>query len=486
MSIDAEYLLTCLLMLPLFSSVICFAISPRKPSIWLNTLVSGALLLAAVSLAFTLFAAGSPISIMLGGWEATLGIRLYIDGLRSIMLLLTATVGFATAIYAHSYFTDKQTATRFWPLWWLLVAGLNGIFSTGDIFTIYIMLELIGISAVCLIALNDSQNSMNAAYQYLLVGLFGSLSYLFGVALLYRTYGTLDILTLTDLLVENTSTYLAMAFCTVGMLLKCAVFPLHFWLPAAHSNAFAPISAALSALVIKAAFFVIFIFWYDLARDITNTLANNFLATLGALAVLYGSFKAFTSPRLKLLIAYSTVAQIGYLFLVFPLVEASPEQAKVAVMYFIVAHACAKAAMFMAAGVIQKALGHDRLADMQGVTTKLPLTVLVFAVTGASLIGIPPTGGFIAKWLMITLAVEQGKWIWVAVLFTGGLLASAYLFRVLNLAFLIKDDSAQADTSINAKYYNLATMSSAIVLAFVTIAIGLNALWLTNLTSSLG
>jgi formate hydrogenlyase subunit 3/multisubunit Na+/H+ antiporter MnhD subunit len=136
----------------------------------------------------------------------------------------------------------------------------------------------------------------------------------------------------------------------------------------------------------------------QLSLGVTSNMGLYLLGGMGAVAVLYGSFKAFTSPKLKLLIAYSTVAQIGYLFLAFPLVQSSPQQVKTAVLYFIVAHGCAKAAMFMSAGTVQKALGHDNLAELKGIVTRFPLSVFIFAIASASLIGLPPTGGFVAKW----------------------------------------------------------------------------------------
>lgn len=470
-----------LVLLPICTAIFCFLVPKLKLAVVASAFTGITLTFFASSLLVDVFTAQQPIKIMLGGWEPPLGISFLIDGLRAIMLLLSAIVGLATTLYSIFYFYEEHIARRFWPLWWLLFAGINGIFLSSDIFNTYIMLELLGISAVCLISLKDSQKSLNAAYQYLLVGLFGSMMYLLGVALLYRTYGVLDNQLLAEVISSNQSTQLALAFCTIGMLLKTALFPLHFWLPAAHSNAYAPVSAVLSALVVKASFFILFVLWFDIAFAVITPLATTLIGMLGAAAVIYGSFKAFTAPRLKLLVAYSTVAQIGYLFLVFPLMYASPQQAKIAVIYFIVAHGCAKAAMFMSAGAIQQAIGHDRLDSLHGIATKLPMSIFVFAVTGASLIGLPPTGGFIAKWLMLSNAVKQEQWGWVAVLLIGGLLASAYLFRVLNLAFKT-DGESNKTTSTEGKLSEI-KMLSAVGLSLVTVVIGLNALWLTNLIS---
>ena len=227
-------------------------------------------------------------------------------------------------------------------------------------------------------------------------------------------------------------------------------------------------------------FFILFTFWFEILTKVVTLTAVNILGICGAIAVLYGSYRAFPSPRLKQLIAYSTVAQIGYLFLAFPLMFATPELARTAIIYFIVAHGCAKAAMFLAAGVIQKAMGHDQLSQLHGIASQLPISISIFAITSASLIGLPPSGGFIAKWLLLNNAVEAGQWWWVLILFIGGLLACSYLFRVLNLAFSTPtQEKVIKDVVISEK-----KLLGAIGLAIITIIIGFNAMWLTDLITS--
>ena len=164
--------------------------------------------------------------------------------------------------------------------------------------------------------------------------------------------------------------------------------------------------------------------------------AAQVLGVMGGAAILFGSIVAFRQARLKLLIAYSTVAQIGYLFLLFPLVvgfEGSPWSATAWTGGWIqlVSHAFAKAAMFMAAGLIAQALGHDRIDELGGVARMLPLTVLAFAISGISLMGVPPSGGFVAKWLMLSASVEEGQWWWAVTVVAGGLIAGAYVIRVM-------------------------------------------------------
>jgi multicomponent Na+:H+ antiporter subunit D len=466
-----------LMILPMVIAIICFVVGNTKLSRLISVISSITLVVICALQAGYVLQQAVAIELIIGGWQPPLGIRLSINEFSAIMLLMTSTIGLAITFYSTQYFDDNEKEVRFWPLWWFLITALNGIFISSDIFNTYIMLELLGLSAVSLIAIQGTQQALQASFQYLLVGLFGSLMYLLGVAIIYRTYGVLDNQLVANLVESNSSMQLALALITLGMMMKCALFPLHFWLPSAHSNASAPVSAMLSALVVKAAFFILFTFWFKILAPVVTFTAVTIMGIFGAMAVIYGSYRAFTSPRLKQLIAYSTVAQIGYLFLAFPLMFTTPDLARTAVIYFIVAHGCAKAAMFLAAGVIQKAMGHDQLSQLQGIASQLPISIFVFAVTSASLIGLPPSGGFIAKWLLLNNAVEAQQWWWVLTLFIGGLLASAYLFRVLNLAFT----TPTQENSLTALAISESKLLGAVGLSVITIIIGLNAMWLTNL-----
>ncbi|TWX52172.1 complex I subunit 5 family protein [Colwellia hornerae] len=466
-----------LMILPMVIAIICFVAGNTRLSRLISVISSITLVVICALQAGYVLQQAAPIELIIGGWQPPLGIRLSINEFSAIMLLMTSTIGLAITFYSTQYFDDDEKEIRFWPLWWFLITALNGVFISSDIFNTYIMLELLGLSAVSLIAIQGTQQALQASFQYLLVGLFGSLMYLLGVAIIYRTYGVLDNQLVANLVESNTSMQLALALITLGMMMKCALFPLHFWLPSAHSNASAPVSAMLSALVVKAAFFILFTFWFKILAPVVTFTAVTIMGIFGAMAVIYGSYRAFTSPRLKQLIAYSTVAQIGYLFLAFPLMFTTPDLARTAVIYFIVAHGCAKAAMFLAAGVIQKAMGHDQLSQLQGIASQLPISIFVFAVTSASLIGLPPSGGFIAKWLLLNNAVEAQQWWWVLTLFIGGLLASAYLFRVLNLAFT----TPTQENSLTVLAISESKLLGAVGLSIITIIIGLNAMWLTNL-----
>jgi multicomponent Na+:H+ antiporter subunit D len=368
-----------------------------------------------------------------GGWGAPLGIELYADGLSLLMLAATAIVGFSVSVYSAGYF-EREDSARFWPLWMFLLAALNALFLSADIFNLYVTLELMGLAAVALAALTGGRDALSGAMRYLLATLLGSLAYLFGVTLLYHAFGVLDITMLALRVEASPAVYAALGLMGVGLLLKTALFPLHYWLPPAHSSAPAPVSAVLSALVVKASFYVLLRLWLEIFGSLSEGVGA-LLGLLGAAAVLWGSLQAFRQTRMKLLVAYSTVAQLGYLFLSFPLAMAAGFSAWSAVAYLVFSHALAKAAMFLAAGNLFRFGGHDRIADLDRVVQRLPLTAGAFALAGMSIIGLPPSGGFIGKWLLLEAALAQGRWDLAVVMILGGLLAAGYVFKVLGRAF---------------------------------------------------
>jgi len=286
------------------------------------------------------------------------------------------------------------------------------------------------------------RRALLAAYQYLVLGTIGATFYIIGVGLLYLSTGTLNLadlaLRLRDVH-EMRPVLAALAFITAGLGLKLALFPLHFWLPPAHAQAPAPVSAALSALVVKAAFYLVLRLWIDLFAPTVGPHPAILLGVLGAAGVIWGSWRAFRAERLKLLAAYSTVAQVGYLFLFFPLMAAAalPRRQELlgALLLLALTHGFAKAGLFLAIGIVQHHSGHDTIRELDGTAQRLPATTFAMALGGVALIGLPPSGAFLGKWQLLAGAVATGQWLWAVVTLIGSLLAAAYIFRVLGHAF---------------------------------------------------
>jgi formate hydrogenlyase subunit 3/multisubunit Na+/H+ antiporter MnhD subunit len=407
-------------------------------------LVSYAVIPLGLAIAVTILVAlpqsVGPLVYVLGAWPPPLGVALRADGLSAVMLATTAVVICAVAVYADADFSVTATETRapfaFWILLLAVWGALNTIFVGGDLFTLYVALELLTFAAVPLVSLDGRPETLRAAIRYLLFALLGSVLYLLGTALLYGRYGTLDIVLLSHRIGAEPASLVAAALMTTGLMAKTALFPLHLWLPPAHAGAPAAASAILSGLVVKGSFFIIVRLWFQVMPGLPGFAATQLLAALGAAAIVFGSVLALRQERLKLLIAYSTLAQIGYLFLLFPLaLDASGRletgQALAGGLIQAISHATAKAGMFMAVGSIYAGLGHDRITGIRGAARALPLSVTTFALAGFALMGIQPGGASLAKELLLQETARTGQWWWAGVLQAGGMFTTAYVVLVL-------------------------------------------------------
>lgn len=432
--------------LPVTGALVCFLV-PRSWRAGVGLLVSMMIALTTLVMAFALMAVGVG-GHEFGGWAAPLGINLRLDGLSCVFLLMTAFVGLPVGVYAAAYYTcpDAHGGARqlFWPLWLFLWAAMNGLYLSADLFNLYVVIEVLGLAAVALAVLSGHSSALVAGLRYLLAALVGSMAYLLGVALMYGSFGTLDLYLLAQVIEDGFTVRVAFALMLAGLMVKTALFPLHFWLPSAHASAQAPVSAILSALVIKASFYLIIRLWVDVFAVSVTYAAGQMVGVLGAAAVIWGSYQALRQKRLKLMIAHSTVGQIGYMFLLFPLITvvyAGAGEAPWLIyawtggIYQALAHGFAKAALFLAVGVYVLAVGNDERDSMVDLVGRLPMTTFAIALAGVSLIGLPPSGGFVAKWMLLKAAFASGQWWWAPVVVWGSFLTAGYVFMVLRQAF---------------------------------------------------
>src|SRR6516165_643102 len=435
------FLLVLAIVLPISGVLLSLVLGGRHAE-RITLIVMPAVLAVALAIAAAVWRTHNVLQYFVGNWNPPLGVAFRADGLSAAIMLTAALLICGIGLFARGQFPSPQQAELRAPLvfWTLLLAvwgALNAVFIGGDLFNLYVALELLTFAAVPLVSLDGRAETFAAALRYLLFALLGSILYLLGTGLLYGAYGTLDIALLSGRIHAGPVAWAAVSLMTAGLLAKAALYPLHLWLPPAHAGAPAPASAILSGLVVKAPFFLVIRLWFDIMPRMPEPAAAQVLGILGAAAILVGSVVALRQARLKLLIAYSTVAQIGYLFLMFPL-AIRPETghpwsatAWTGGVLQAISHAFAKAAMFMAAGLIAEALGHDRIERLAGAGRALPITVFAFGLGGLSLMGLPPSGGFIAKAMLLTAAVSEGQWWWAVVVLAGGLLAGGYVFVVL-------------------------------------------------------
>jgi multicomponent Na+:H+ antiporter subunit D len=423
---------------PLAAALIAFLVGDRARTV-AGLLGSAATALVVAVVAWQVIENG-PARYPMGGWGAPAGIDLYVDGISAMLLLTTAGVGLLVAAFAWRDFEadhDERAPRAFWPLWLFVLSAMNALYVSADIFNLYVTLELLGIAAVGLVLVGRGADALIAGTRYLLVAFTGSMAYLMGVALAYAQSGTLDLYALADG-AEGRAMPVALALMTAGLLLKSGVFPLHFWLPAAHAIAPSPVSPLLSGLVVKASLYLVFRLWLQAFPESASMAGAMAIGLLGVGGILWGSFEALRQVRLKRLIAYSTVAQLGYLLLLVPLGVAALREgdepgwgadAWFGAVYLVVAHAVAKAALFMAAGLILRGAGTDRMEDLRGLTDAFPMTTFAFGLATFALVGLPPSAGFSAKWHLITASFESGQWWWAPVIVGGSLLTAAYLLR---------------------------------------------------------
>jgi len=427
-------------------------------------------------------ARSGPMVHRLGGWGAPLGIELRADGLTAVMLLMSAVTALPVTIYAAGYFvsaTDERWSPgeAFWPLMLLLLGALNGLFLSGDAFNLYVSLELLTLAAVALVVLSGDDSSI-AAMRYLMAAFVGAMLYLLGVGILYAAYGSLDLAILAGTLVPEPASYVAAGLITGALVLKSALFPLHFWLPRAHAAAPAPVSALLSSLVVTGGFYLVLRLWTTAFTPLSAPAVGQLVGVLGTGAILWGSLQALRQQHLKVMIAYSTVAQVGYLFLLFPILTAAMAEPAGAAdwgvdawnggIYHAISHALAKSAMFLAAGNIVMSLGDDRIVGISGIAGHLPVTTYAFGIAGMTLIGLPPSGGFVAKWLMLSAAFSSGQWWWAVVMLIGGILTAGYVFLVLGQEL----SQAPSDREVEFRPVPRILEYAAIALALAALGLG--------------
>jgi multicomponent Na+:H+ antiporter subunit D len=317
-------LLVLAVMIPFVGVLAAFTLGGRAAQrIAAATILAGLVVVVAVAQAMR--ESGGELVYLLGGWAPPLGVALRADTFALAMMLMVALVILGIGLYAWADFTTPSgvgEARRPFVFWTLLLAiwgSLNLMFLSGDLFTLYVALELLTFSAIPLVSLDGRAETLRAALRYLIFALLGSVFYLLGAVLLYGAYGTLDISLLAERVAPGPVTWVAAALMTTGLLAKTALVPLHLWLPPAHAGAPAAASAVLSGLVVKGSWFLVVRLWLEVLPGVVTVPAAQLLGALGAAAILLGNLVALRQQRLKLLVAYSTVAQIGYLFLMFPL-----------------------------------------------------------------------------------------------------------------------------------------------------------------------
>ena len=432
--------------LPLLAAPIV-ALLPPGPWPWrFASLVSGLLLLITGLLFRQVFEHGV-IDYAIGGFAPPFGIAYRIDALNALVLLLVALISAAVLPFSRLSVANEIPGERgpwFYATLLLLLAGLLGIVATGDAFNAFVFLEISALSSYALIAMGRDRRALTAAFRYLIMGTLGATFYLIGIGLLYALTGTLNMQDLARLLpgiADTRTAHTAVAFVVVGLSLKLALFPLHLWLPNAYTYAPSAVSALLAATATK-------VMVYLLARLVFGVVGvefafgqlqlNQILLVLAVVAILSASLVAIDQSDLKRLLAYSSVAQLGYMILGMALASVDGLAASLLHLFN---HALMKGALFLGAGAIYWRLGTTRIDDLSGIGRRMPWTMAAILVAGLSLVGMPLTVGFVSKWVLLEAVLERGWWPLVAVVLVGSLLAMVYLWRLVEVAWFRPNES---------------------------------------------
>ena len=447
---------------------------------WIMPFISVAMLWQTLS--------SGPISYHLGGWEPPWGIEYRVDALNGFVLVLVSTVGAVIMPFARrsvAFEVAEGQQAWFYCMYLLCLTGLLGITVTGDAFNAFVFLEISSLSTYVLIALGHDRRALLSAFQYLVMGTIGATFYVIGVGLLYLLTGSLNMVDIAARLgpawAENSRAIVAaLAFVTVGISLKLALFPLHVWLPNAYAYAPSWVTTFLSATATKVAIYLLVRFYFSIfgvAIDFRALPVTEIIIALSVAAMFVASFIAVFETNLKRMLAFSSVAQIGYITLGIGLAN---QAGLTGGLVHVVNHALMKAALFLAAGAIFYSVGTVQLKELVGIGRKMPLTMAAFTIAGLGLVGTPGTSGFVSKWYLALGALDKGWWVLVFLIVGSSLIALVYVGRVLEVAWLREPSAAIA----HANDPPLSMLLPLIVLATATIYFGIDTEWTAGIAGT--
>jgi multicomponent Na+:H+ antiporter subunit D len=376
------------------------------------------------------------ISYWLGGWKPPWGIEYRIDHLNAIMLVLVSVLSLLTTVHAQKSVERElpEKTTLFWSLFILMITGLLGICITGDLFNLFVLLEVASLSGYALIAMGEKK-AVYASFRYVVIGTIGASFYLLGVAYLYINSGSLNMGDLSQLLPKlyHTKTVLVgFAFILIGLSMKMALFPLHGWLPDAYTYAPSAVSACVAPLMTKVMAYVVIRLMFSVFRAefLVSVLGvTNIMIWIGTIAIFFGAVMALSQNDYKRMLSYIVIAEIGYIIGGIGVANATALKGAI---FHILNDAMMMACLFLVAGlVMHKTHGH-RIDDFKGIFRTMPITAFIFTVGALAVIGVPPTCGFFSKWYLLWGGINARQWVFVAALLVSTLINVALFFRIFD------------------------------------------------------
>lgn len=470
------------IVIPLLAAVLC-AVLPRGNWAWAVALAASWAMPVVSGLMLNEVLTNGPISYAMGGWAPPWGIEYRVDAASGFLLMLISIIGAVIMPYALKSVAaeiDERDVPWFYTMFLLCKAGLLGIAITGDAFNAFVFLEVSSLSTYAMIAMGKDRRALLAAYQYLILGTIGATFFVAGVGLLYSMTGSLNFVDIAGRLGDAQTPraiLAAIALITVGMSLKLALFPLHVWLPNAYAFAPSTATAFLAATATKVAVYLMLRFLFSVfGVEITFQalpISEIFIAL--SLAAMFGaSIVAIFQDDVKRMLAYSSVAQIGYITLGIGLANQTGMTGGIVHLFN---HAITKAGLFMVLGMVVYRIGSAKIGSLAGLGRRMPVTMGAFVIGGLSIIGTPGTAGFISKWYLAVGAFEKGWWWLVFLLVTSSLLSVVYIGRVIEVAWF-REPSKEAAAATETPFSMLVPT---LILAAATIYFGID----TSLTAGI-
>lgn len=473
---------------PLLGALVCPLISwfSRVAGRWFVTAMAGLSLVFAV-LQLQQVTVSGQIHYWFGNWEPPYGIEFSIDSLNAVILVLISLMGFLSTLYGMPFIegNSRFRSAGYYAVLSLLITGLLGMTSTGDVFNLYVFLEITSLSGYALIAMGGDRG-VTSAFRYLLIGTIGASFYLLGVAFIYGETGTLNMQDMSGLVgpvLDSGTTMVAMVFFVLGFGIKMALFPLHGWQPAAYSEAHpgaAPMIAGVMGKVPAYAMLRFFYFVFDANRESVS----RFLVIVGVMAslgMIYGSIKAIQQKDLRRMLAYSSIAQIGYVGIG---IAIGNFYGLLGAVLHIINHSFMKSGLFFCVGGIRYQYGVSAMDRIGQIYRKMPKTAVVMVLAALSMVGIPPTAGFFSKWYLALGAAQAGSYAYIAVLVVSSLLNAIYFFGLLEHIFMDKDPETQRLHPEKRGELPLAMMVPIAVCGIGILALGLGNTWFVKLLTT--
>jgi multicomponent Na+:H+ antiporter subunit D len=435
-----DHLPVLVVIVPLLAGPLCVLVE-RPRAAWIVALAAAWLSFAAAVVMAAQVSETGTISYQLGGWEPPWGIEYRIDTLGSYVMLIVTAIPALVLVAAKESVTHEiaeELIARFYGAFMLAFAGLAGIVATGDAFNVFVFLEISSLSSYALISMGRDRRALTSAFEYLVMGTIGATFILIGIGFLYMMTGTLNMQDLAERLpavLETRTVRAGFAFLTVGIGLKLAMFPLHLWLPNAYAYAPSAVTAFLAATATKVAVYALLRFLFDVFGfefALQDMPLDDILMVVGLAGILIASLVAVFQEDIKRMLAYSSVAQIGYMVLGISLASTT---GVIAATLHVFNHALMKGALFLALGAVVYRIGGVSLRDFAGLGRRMPWTMAAIVLGGLSLIGVPPTAGFITKWYLVLATLEQDLWPVAILVVIGSLLALLYVWKLVEAAY---------------------------------------------------